>query len=185
MDVAGDVVDTGWVSTSTFSTHANTFPEGKGGSSSLGEQRFVRGCESGVKVSSPLEHQPHDEQPPICLGGHCRFDCGTHPLAHIGETPGVLDRNLHPGPAHDVEGDELDGGDFVGTNGHEASPLGAGLPDVTPLQVPGEDHVRSLVQNVALMHVAEGPVVVALRGKLRERTRRIARMAGHALERGM
>jgi len=50
------------------------------------------------------------------------------------------------------------------------------------LEIPWEDHIRSLVQHAALMYVAKGPVVVALIHKVVERTRGVVDVASHSSE---
>jgi len=54
-------------------------------------------------------------------------------------------------------------GDLAFSNGDEARSLRSGLANVPSLEIAGEHHVRPLVEDAALMNVAQGPVVHARR----------------------
>ena len=60
--------------------------------------------------------------------------------------------------------------------------MGPRLANVPPLEIAGEDHVRPFVQDIPLMHVAEGPVVIALVDEVIECAGRIIRVVSHAAE---
>ena len=76
----------------------------------------------------------------------------------------------------------LDGDDGLVFDGDEAGAFGAGFADVAALDAAGEDDPGLLAENFAAVDVAEGPVVVALCLKLRNRAGCVAGMAGASID---
>jgi hypothetical protein len=99
-----------------------------------------------------------------------------HPLHDVPCSLTALHRDDDRGPTHhlDMKGGNV--GDLAFSNGDEARSLRSGLANVPSLEIAGEHHVRPLVEDGALMNVAQGPVVVALIDKVIEGTRCIVGM---------
>jgi hypothetical protein len=76
-------------------------------------------------------------------------------------------------PPHDVEVLVLDGLDAALFHGDHRGALRSELARVSPLQIAGEYDVRRFAQHLALMDVAERPVVVALVDQRFDATRRV------------
>ena len=123
------------------------FPVGGGLAGEAHPHRQVQAA--GVGIHEPLKGPP--DQPHHLVQGRSRT--GIH---------------LDQLPAQHVHQQALDPQDagLVGADQHRA--MGARLADVAPLQVAGEDHPGVRLEQGITVHMAQGPVVVALGRQLRQ-----------------
>ena len=85
-----------------------------------------------------------------------------------------------PSPSHDIDWNRRHLPDFSILNRNEADSFGPCLPDVSPLDAPGEDYMGPLVKERRLVNMAERPVVVAFFDEFVEGAGSVVGMAPHA-----
>ena len=77
-------------------------------------------------------------------------------------------------PAHNVERLESYVGLLAVVDGNDQAALGAGLANMAALQIAGKINVLFVTESLALMDMAQGPIVVAFEPQIVERARGVA-----------
>ena len=114
-----------------------------------------------------------------------RFERGLDAGHGVGFVGRAVQVHFDVGPAEDVQHAVFDRGDAVVGDGDQGGALGAGFADVAALQVAGEDDPGVFGQFLALVDVAERPVVVAVGFQARQVAGGVAGVGGIALGGGV
>ena len=111
---------------------------------------------------------------------HSLFKSRPNAVDHLGHAMASFGIHGKPGPPHDIDRNRPHLLDFPVFNGNEADAFGTRLPDMPPLDVPGEDNVGPLVKNCRLVNMSERPVGVTFFDEFVESAWSIVGMAPHA-----
>ena len=150
--------------------------------SRVSKKVFSRSDQGMVNVGLAGQFNAACEEPAVCVVCYGAFDRGSHTVRCLRHSRTSVNRNSQSGPTHDFTGNWMCLSKFAILDCNEVCALGASLLDVAPLEIAGEDHVRSLVENRCLMHVTERPVIVSLVDEVIERAGSIVCVASRTAQ---
>ena len=163
----------------------DAFAEAEGERPHFSQQLVAGGVQAGVQRAAPLQMQAAGEQAALGPGRDGCLQRRADRVVNSCHVVEIGDIGLDVLPADDVVGPRVHRDHVAAVDRHRHRPLRARLADVAALQISRKDDVRAFVQDLALMDMAQRPIVVARIHQIGKGAGRVVRMPALAAEAGV